>query len=98
VLASQGYPDRPVTGEPIDGLDEAAAVEGVAVFHAATALEDGRVVSAGGRVLNVCATGANLAEALRRAYAAAARIDWPSKILRHDIGRRVVASVVAADS
>lgn len=98
VLASQGYPDRPVTGEPIDGLDEAAAVEGVAVFHAATALEDGRVVSAGGRVLNVCATGANLAEALRRAYAAAAKIDWPSKILRHDIGRRVVASVVAADS
>lgn len=98
VLASQGYPERPVTGEPIDGLDEAAAVEGVAVFHAATALEDGRVVSAGGRVLNVCATGANLAEALRRAYAAAARIDWPSKILRHDIGRRVVASVVAADS
>lgn len=98
VLASQGYPERPVTGEPIDGLDEAAAVEGVAVFHAATALEHGRVVSAGGRVLNVCATGANLAEALRRAYAAAARIDWPSKILRHDIGRRVVASVVAADS
>lgn len=98
VLASQGYPERPVTGEPIGGLDEAASVEGVALFHAATALDEGQVVSAGGRVLNVCATGANLAEALRRAYAAAAAVDWPSKILRHDIGRRVLASVVAGES
>ena len=50
----------------------------------------GGVVAAGGRVLNVCATASSLLDALRRAYAAAAEIDWPSKILRHDIGRRVL--------
>jgi phosphoribosylamine--glycine ligase len=98
VLASQGYPERATTGEAIDGLERAATHEAVEVFHAATAFEGGRVVSAGGRVIDVCATGANLAEALRRAYAAAAEIEWPSKILRKDIGRRVLASVTAGEA
>jgi phosphoribosylamine--glycine ligase len=98
VLASQGYPERATTGEPIEGLERAATHESVEVFHAATALEGGRVVSAGGRVIDVCATGANLAEALRRAYAAAAEIEWPSKILRKDIGRRVLASVATGEA
>ncbi len=90
VLASRGYPGTPVRGEVIEGLERVAALPAVEVFHAATAEEGDHVVSAGGRVLNVCATGPQLAEALRRAYAAAAQIDWPSKVLRHDIGRRVL--------
>ncbi len=96
VLAAAGYPDKPVKGEPIAGLEAAAAVPNAWVFHAGTAIEDGRLVSAGGRVLNVCGTGANLREALRTAYAAAAEIQWPSKVLRHDIGRRVLESTSGA--
>ena len=60
------------------------------VFHAGTAERDGVLVTAGGRVLDVCATGSGLREALRRAYDAAAEIDWPAKRLRTDIGRRVL--------
>jgi phosphoribosylamine---glycine ligase len=90
VLASAGYPGKPVKGEPISGVEEARAVEGVTVFHAGTAHHEGTLVSAGGRVLNVCSTGATLREAMRRAYLGAQRIEWPSKILRRDIGRAVV--------
>lgn len=91
VLASPGYPGRPVTGEAIRGLERAAALPGVEIFHAGTALdEQGELVSAGGRVLSVCALDAGLVEALRRAYAAVAEIDWPGKVFRHDIGRRVI--------
>ncbi len=96
VLASRGYPDHPVRGEPIEGLEEAAAQPGAVVFHAGTTEVDGRVVSAGGRVLNVGATGPDLASALRTAYGAAARIHWPSKHLRTDIGRRFVERQEAA--
>ncbi len=90
VLASQGYPGKPVQGEPIDGLEEAARHEGVEVFHAGTSEGDGRVVTAGGRVLDVCALGPRLVDALRRAYAAAGEIRWPAKVMRRDIGRRVL--------
>jgi phosphoribosylamine--glycine ligase len=90
VLASPGYPGRPVTGEPIGGLEEAAALPGVEIFHAGTALADGGLISAGGRVLDVCALGADLLEALQRAYAAAQLVDWPGKVFRQDIGRGVV--------
>jgi len=90
VLASQGYPGTPVKGEPIEGLAAASALEGVEVFHAGTDLVDGRLVAAGGRVLNVCALGPRLVDAMRRAYAAAAEIEWPAKVLRRDIGRRVL--------
>ncbi len=92
VLASAGYPGKPVKGEPIAGLDAARARRGVEVFHAGTAWgEDGEtVVTSGGRVLNVCARGESLVEALKRSYAAAVEISWPSKVLRRDIGRRVL--------
>jgi phosphoribosylamine--glycine ligase len=90
VLASPGYPGRPVQGEVIAGLDRAAALPGVQVFHAGTALVGDELVSAGGRVLNLCATGPELATALKRAYAAAAEVDWPGKVLRRDIGKRVL--------
>jgi phosphoribosylamine--glycine ligase len=91
VLASPGYPGRPIQGEPIRGLDRAAALPGVEIFHAGTAdtPEDG-LVSAGGRVLSVCAVDPSLAEALRKAYAAVGEIDWPGKVFRHDIGRRLL--------
>jgi phosphoribosylamine--glycine ligase len=92
VLASAGYPGDPVKGEVISGLEAASRHEGVEIFHAGTADRDGRVISAGGRVLNVCATAPQLREALRRTYEAAADIKWPSKVLRPDIGRRVLLS------
>ena len=87
VLASAGYPGIPSKGEPITGLEEAAAVDGAVVFHAGTASREGELVTAGGRVLDVCATGASLREALQRAYGAASRIEWPSKVFRRDVGR-----------
>jgi phosphoribosylamine--glycine ligase len=95
VLASPGYPGRPLQGEPIRGLDRAAAVPGVEVFHAGTDLRDGELVSAGGRVLSVCAVAPDLAGALERAYGAVAEIDWPGKVYRHDIGRRVLEAAWA---
>jgi phosphoribosylamine--glycine ligase len=97
VLASPGYPGRPVQGEPIGGLDRAAALPGVEIFHAGTAWAregaDGELVSAGGRVLSVCALDPGLSGALKKAYAAAAEIDWPGKVYRHDIGRRLLDQV-----
>ena len=90
VLASPGYPGRPITGEPIRGLDRAAAVEGVEIFHAGTAMEGEELVSAGGRVLSVCALASDLRGALERAYAAVGAVDWPGKVYRHDIGRRLL--------
>jgi phosphoribosylamine--glycine ligase len=97
VLASQGYPGRAIQGEPIHGLERAAA-QGAEVFHAATARSPaGELVTAGGRVLSVCALGPDLVGALRRAYMAAAEIDWPAKVFRRDIGRRVVEQAQPAD-
>ena len=95
VLAAAGYPGVPAKGDVIRGVEEAAALEGVQVFHAGTALRDGELVTAGGRVLNVCATGAGLRDALLRAYGAVQRIDWPGKVYRRDIGRAVVEAGTA---
>lgn len=97
-LASPGYPGNPRTGEPIGGLDRAATLPGVEVFHAGTALSDGRVVSSGGRVLSVCAVGTDLAESLQRAYAAVAAIDWPAKVFRRDIGRKALQASATLES
>ena len=90
VLANEGYPAKPISGDTVTGLGAAQAMESVEVFHAGTKTEDGRIVAASGRVLNVCARGDDLAQALERAYAAAAEIDWPHKVMRSDIGRRVL--------
>ena len=90
VLASAGYPSDPVKGEPIIGIGVARDLEGAEVFHAGTALKDGKLVASGGRVLNVCASGPHLKDALKLAYEAASKIQWPSKVLRRDIGRRVL--------
>ena len=88
VLAAENYPAKPTAGDPIDGL-AGPFEEGVQVFHAGTArAQDGRVVTAGGRVLTVCALGDGLDDAARRAYGAAARIHFRGMQLRKDIGKR----------
>ena len=90
VMAAKGYPGDYKKGTIIDGLDEAAQVEGVQIFHAGTKESDGQIVANGGRVLNVCAIGRNVAEAQKQAYAAVDRIDWPDGFFRRDIGRRAM--------
>jgi phosphoribosylamine--glycine ligase len=86
VLASEGYPSSPRTGDVIEGLDDASEQPGVVVFHAGTARDgDGRIVTGGGRVLDVTASAPTLAEARDRAYAAAGMIHWPGIQLRRDI-------------
>jgi phosphoribosylamine---glycine ligase len=87
-LASGGYPGKYCTGIPIKGIDDASRLEGVQVFHAGTALQDGQLVTAGGRVLSVAAHGATLQEAVARAYAAAARISFEGMHYRRDIAHR----------
>lgn len=87
VLASSGYPGAFEKGKPIEGLEEAAAVDGVTVFHAGTVSgPDGRTVTSGGRVLGVTARAATLADARARAYEAATRIRFEGKVNRSDIG------------
>jgi phosphoribosylamine--glycine ligase len=88
VLASGGYPGAYETGFPIEGLGDAERVEGVTVFHAGTALRDGTVVTAGGRVLAVSAIGETLAEARGRAEQACDRISFEGMHRRHDIAAR----------
>ncbi len=90
VLASGGYPDRYDTGLPISGVDEARRMPGVTIFHAGTAMRDGALVTAGGRVLGVQALGADLTQAITRAYAAAERIRFQGRHFRTDIGRRAI--------
>ncbi|NDY42850.1 phosphoribosylamine--glycine ligase [Dissulfurirhabdus thermomarina] len=88
VLASKGYPGGYEKGKVIHGLEEAAAMEDVMVFHAGTAMEDGRYVTAGGRVLGVTALGDDIQEAIHRAYQAVERISWEGMHYRTDIGAK----------
>ncbi len=90
VLAANGYPGAPQLGTEIKGLDAAAQIDGVQIFHAGTRREGDRVLAQGGRVLNVTARGSTVAQAQARAYAAAARIDWPGGFYRRDIGWRAI--------
>jgi phosphoribosylamine--glycine ligase len=86
VLASRGYPASSESDTPINGVSEAGSQRDVAVFHAGTAIVDGRLVTAGGRVLAVTARGADGAAAQAAAYAAAAKIAFDGMQLRRDIG------------
>ena len=93
VLAAPGYPLAPRTGDPIEGLEDAAAQPATSVYCASVARNgDGRLVTAGGRVLDVTAVGADLAEARARAYAAAARVSWPGLQHRTDIAADAVTA------
>jgi phosphoribosylamine--glycine ligase len=92
VMASEGYPEAPRTGDPIRGLDAASSRPGVTVFHAGTSTDAaGRLVTSGGRVLGVTALGATLAEARSRAYAGVADISWPGARHRTDIASGATA-------
>jgi phosphoribosylamine--glycine ligase len=91
VMAAKGYPGDYAKGTRIEGLDEAAKVNGVEIFHAGTVAKDGKILANGGRVLNVCASGTTVAEAQRRAYQAVDRIHWPDGFCRRDIGWQAVA-------
>ncbi|WP_374469810.1 phosphoribosylamine--glycine ligase [Phenylobacterium sp.] len=91
VMAARGYPGKPETGSVIRGADQDFGPH-VHVFHAGTTKgEDGALRAAGGRVLNVCATGRDLVEARERAYGAVAAIEWPEGFHRTDIGWRALA-------
>jgi phosphoribosylamine---glycine ligase len=90
VMAAKGYPGSYAKGSAIDGLDDAAAVEGVEIFHAGTEQRDGHVLANGGRVLDVTALGKTVSEARTRAYDALSRIRWPDGFYRHDIGWRAI--------
>ena len=90
VMAAQGYPDSPVEGSIIRGAEQDFGPH-VQVFHAGTRRqEDGQLVAAGGRVLNICARGKDVAQARERAYAAIKKIDWPGGFNRTDIGWRAL--------
>lgn len=95
VMAANGYPGTPKKGTAIEGLNDAAQIENVTVFHAGTKTEkrDGEdiTVANGGRVLGITATGKTVAEARRQAYAAVDAIRWPSGFCRRDIGWRAIA-------
>jgi phosphoribosylamine--glycine ligase len=92
VMASGGYPGAYTKGKAIAGLDQAARLEGVAVFHAGTRRQGGQVVTAGGRVLGVTALGSDLTAAVRRAYAAVSVIRFEQSHYRTDIARRALLS------
>jgi phosphoribosylamine--glycine ligase len=91
VMATKGYPGSYDKGSVIEGLDDAARIPGVEIFHAGTAAKDGAILANGGRVLNVCALGKTVTEAQTRAYAAVGRIKWPQGFYRRDIGWQAVA-------
>ncbi len=90
VMAAEGYPGSYEKGAAISGLEEAEALGGVLVFHAGTSLHGGSVVTNGGRVLGVTASGANLREAINRAYLAVGKIHWKGAYFRRDIGHRAL--------
>jgi phosphoribosylamine--glycine ligase len=90
VMAAKGYPGQYEKGSRIEGLHQAAKIDGVEIFHAGTAVNDGVIVANGGRVLNVCALGKTISEAQARAYDAIDRIDWPDGFCRRDIAWQAV--------
>ena len=90
VIATKGYPGDYRKGSRIEGLEEAARLDGVEIFHAGTIERDGAILANGGRVLNVCALGKTVIEAQARAYQAVDRIKWPEGFCRRDIAWQAV--------
>jgi len=90
VLASRGYPETSESGQPIAGIAEAERISGVTVYHAGTATRDGRLVTAGGRVLTVVGRGAGMADAIAMAYAGVNCITFEGMQYRRDIGRKAL--------
>jgi len=90
VMAAKGYPGHYARGSVIEGLEDAAKVEGVQIFHAGTMADGTKILANGGRVLNVSAIGKTVKQAQARAYEAISRIRWPEGFYRHDIGWRAI--------
>jgi phosphoribosylamine--glycine ligase len=90
VVASRGYPESSESGRPITGVEAADAIPGVSVLHAGTAIRDGRLVTAGGRVLTVVGQGRDFPEAIARAYAGVLQISFDGMQHRRDIGRKAL--------
>ncbi|HEX3440267.1 MAG TPA: phosphoribosylglycinamide synthetase C domain-containing protein, partial [Pseudolabrys sp.] len=90
VMAAKGYPGNYAKGTRIDGIAEAAQVEGVEIFHAGTKAEGDHIVANGGRVLNVCARRKTVRAAQACAYQAVDKIQWPDGFCRRDIGWRAI--------
>ena len=97
VIASEGYPEKPLVGREIRGIEEASKVTGAVVFHSGTRLDGNAYFTTGGRVLGVSALGATLSEATSRAYDAASRIKISGSHYRQDIGRTKVSQGVAVE-
>jgi phosphoribosylamine--glycine ligase len=91
VMAAKGYPGSYTKGTVIEGLADAAQVEGVEIFHAGTRSDGDHILANGGRVLNVCARGNSVAQAQQRAYAAIDKIKWIDGFCRRDIGWQAIA-------
>src|SRR5215203_343701 len=91
VLAAGGYPDAPEAGKPIDGIDAASNVPGAIVFHAGTAKREGRLVTAGGRILTVVGRSTTFRDAIDTAYSAASHIHFEGMQYRRDIGRKALS-------
>jgi phosphoribosylamine--glycine ligase len=96
VLAAAGYPGTPRSGDTIEGLELAASLPHVRIFHAGTRADGGRIVTSGGRVLGVTGTGASLVDAHRRAYDAALGIHFPGAQFRRDIAARALTGSAPA--
>jgi phosphoribosylamine--glycine ligase len=90
VMGAKGYPGDYAKGTRIEGLDDAAKVDGVEIFHAGTISKEGAILANGGRVLNISASGKSVVEAQQRAYRAVDRIRWPEGFCRRDIGWQAV--------
>lgn len=91
VLAGKGYPGDATKGGEISGLEAAAAIPGAVVFHAGTAMKDGKLVANGGRVLNIAASGTTVSDAVRSAYEAVDKVEWADGFCRRDIAWRALA-------
>jgi phosphoribosylamine--glycine ligase len=96
VIAAEGYPGKPVTGDPIEGIDQAQQIPGAYLLHAGTVMQDGTLRSAGGRVLNVVGTGPDIAEARAAAYSAAGLVRLRGGWYRSDIAAQQRPAAPAA--
>lgn len=91
VCASEGYPSTPRTGDAIEGIEEAQAIDGVSVYAAGVkADEEGALITGGGRVLNVVGRGDTIEAAIEAAYAGVGKISWPGMHYRSDIARQAI--------
>lgn len=91
VMAARGYPNEPIRGSKIIGIEDAEGARGTVVLHGGTREVDGAIFADGGRVLTITALGSDVADARERAYAAIDRIEWPAGFFRRDIGWRAIA-------